>query len=79
VVLTGLEDPFIPSPYTIENDSNFVVKFLSRYLVGTTSPRAGVRSCFKTLYEVNAYRQQAVLTVCLWHTRSSLLTFATTG
>ena len=34
MVLTGLEDPFIPSPYTIENDSNFVVKFLSRYLVG---------------------------------------------
>ena len=32
MVLTGLEDPFIPSPYTIENDSNFVEKFLSRYL-----------------------------------------------
>ncbi len=31
-VLAGLEDPCIPSPYTIENDSNFVVKFLSRYL-----------------------------------------------
>jgi len=33
VVLAGLEDPCIPSPYPIENDSNFVVKFLSRYLV----------------------------------------------
>jgi protein tyrosine/serine phosphatase len=32
VVLTGWEDPFRLSPYTIENDSNFVVKFLSRYL-----------------------------------------------
>ena len=29
---TGFEDPCIPSPYPIENDSNFVVKFLSRYL-----------------------------------------------
>jgi hypothetical protein len=36
VAVTSLEDPFIPLPYNIENDSNFVAKFLSRYLEATS-------------------------------------------